>query len=402
MLHNLRTGAWFDAHEPSGASSSGRCARPPSSPARLSAQDAAPANTGPNSGTTTQTTGPASPADAAAKWRYHRHRAEAQPEPAGRADQHPGTRHAEAAGPQRQQFRRLREAAALGRVPVDRRHAGHQCRLHAWRGVGRGRQSFGLAAVGRRVSGRAAGHHDRRQSRRTYLRHRPDREPRRAAGHAVRRLVGSGHHPDHHQQARPHRHLRPGRPGAQHHRARPGPAARPRDSSTLPLSPAMALRVVGWYERDGGFIDNVPGQRCFLPQPGGICVDNGVFREEQLQRRRDRRVGAPRCRSISTTTGPSRRESSTRTPRATAPAPTIRSVGDLQIQHFYPEYRHDHFVQAVAHHRRASWATGTSSRRPPTSIGRTSSRATTPITRKPTTTSIPRSAGSRDTSIISG
>ena len=62
-------------------------------------------------------------------------------------------------------------------------------RLHARRRVGRRRQPFGLAALGRRLSRRTAGDDDRRHARRPHLRHRPDREPRGAAGHALRRLV---------------------------------------------------------------------------------------------------------------------------------------------------------------------------------------------------------------------
>ena len=44
----------------------------------------------------------------------------------------------------------------------------------------RRRQPLGLAAVGRHLPRRAAGHDDRRNARRPHLRHRPDREPRRA------------------------------------------------------------------------------------------------------------------------------------------------------------------------------------------------------------------------------
>ncbi len=39
--------------------------------------------------------------------------------------------------------------------------------------------------------------------------------------------------------------------------------------ANTPLSENAALRVVGFYKRDAGFIDNVPGTRAFLPQPAG-------------------------------------------------------------------------------------------------------------------------------------
>ncbi|MFM5955285.1 MAG: TonB-dependent receptor plug domain-containing protein, partial [Novosphingobium sp.] len=35
----------------------------------------------------------------------------------------------------------------------------------------------------------------------------------------------------------------------------------------LPISSSMALRVVGWYQRDAGYIDNVPGTRTFCGTP---------------------------------------------------------------------------------------------------------------------------------------
>ena len=43
-----------------------------------------------------------------------------------------------------------------------------------------------------------------------------------------------------------------------------------------PLSQNAALRVVGFYQKDAGYIDNVAGTRCFLPNPGGVCVNNSA------------------------------------------------------------------------------------------------------------------------------
>ena len=81
--------------------------------------------------------------------------------------------------------------------------------LHARRRDRRRRQPHRLAAVGRHLPRRAAGHDDRRNARRPHLRHRPHREPRGAAGHALRCIERSGHDPHHHQQARARRHDRP-------------------------------------------------------------------------------------------------------------------------------------------------------------------------------------------------
>ena len=44
-----------------------------------------------------------------------------------------------------------------------------------------------------------------------------------------------------------------------------------------PISESMAFRAVGFYQRDAGFIDNIPGSRSFLPTPGGITVNNAAF-----------------------------------------------------------------------------------------------------------------------------
>src|ERR1700722_2244739 len=40
----------------------------------------------------------------------------------------------------------------------------------------------------------------------------------------------------------------------------------------IPLSSDAAVRLVGWSEHDGGFIDNVPGTRSY--PPSGICIAN--------------------------------------------------------------------------------------------------------------------------------
>ena len=49
-----------------------------------------------------------------------------------------------------------------------------------------------------------------------------------------------------------------------------------------PLGDSAALRVVGWYRHDAGYIDNVPGTRAFLPQPGGIVINNAPLVEEDF------------------------------------------------------------------------------------------------------------------------
>ena len=58
---------------------------------------------------------------------------------------------------------------------------------------------------GRHVPRRAAHHHDSGRARRSHLRHRARGIPGRSAGHAVWRQLAGGHHPHHHEQARPDR-----------------------------------------------------------------------------------------------------------------------------------------------------------------------------------------------------
>jgi outer membrane receptor protein involved in Fe transport len=59
----------------------------------------------------------------------------------------------------------------------------------------------------------------------------------------------------------------------------------------MPLSANAALRVVGWYDRDAGYIDNIPGTRVFPTQgldddgnivdlPGTNTVSNAAFVED--------------------------------------------------------------------------------------------------------------------------
>jgi outer membrane receptor protein involved in Fe transport len=113
-----------------------------------------------------------------------------------------------------------------------------------------------------------------------------------------------------------------------------------------PFSDWAALRVVGFYQRDAGFIDNVPGTRSFLPTPGGITVDNDEFVEKDYN---------------DTETWGGRAALKVDLDDVWTVTPTVlyqemRShgtygfdpqVGDLELQHFYPEYRRDRFIQGA-------------------------------------------------------
>ncbi|HVR90670.1 MAG TPA: TonB-dependent receptor [Novosphingobium sp.] len=113
-----------------------------------------------------------------------------------------------------------------------------------------------------------------------------------------------------------------------------------------PLGDSAALRVTGFYQRDAGFIDNVAGTRCFLPQPGGICVNNAAFVEQNYN---DTETWGGRAAlkvdlDDSWTVTPSVIYQDTRSHGSYGYDPR---VGDLKVQHFFPEFRNDKFVQAA-------------------------------------------------------
>jgi outer membrane receptor protein involved in Fe transport len=113
-----------------------------------------------------------------------------------------------------------------------------------------------------------------------------------------------------------------------------------------PLSDNAALRVVGFYQRDAGYIDNVPGTRSFLPQPGGITVNNDAFVEKDYN---DNETWGGRAAlkvdlDDTWTVTPTVLYQELRSDGSFGYDP---SVGDLQVQRFYPEYRRDRFVQGA-------------------------------------------------------
>lgn len=113
-----------------------------------------------------------------------------------------------------------------------------------------------------------------------------------------------------------------------------------------PLSGSAALRVVGFYQRDAGYIDNVPGTRSFLPTPGGITVKNDAFVENDYN---DTETWGGRAAlkvdldDVWTVT-PTVLYQEMRGHGTYAFDPR---VGDLEVQHFYPENRRDRFIQGA-------------------------------------------------------
>jgi outer membrane receptor protein involved in Fe transport len=113
-----------------------------------------------------------------------------------------------------------------------------------------------------------------------------------------------------------------------------------------PLSSSAALRVVGFYQKDAGFIDNVAGTRCFLPQPGGICVNNAAFVKKNYNDTET--YGGRAALKVDLdgnwTVTPSGMYQETKSHGSYSFDAT---VGDLAVQHFFPEYRSDRFWQAA-------------------------------------------------------
>lgn len=113
-----------------------------------------------------------------------------------------------------------------------------------------------------------------------------------------------------------------------------------------PLNERMALRVVGFYQRDAGYIDNVAGTRCFLPQPGGFCVNNAAYVEKDYNDVET--YGARAALKVDLD------DNWTVTPTLAYQKMLSQGsfafdqlVGDLEIQRFAPEKRNDKWIQAA-------------------------------------------------------
>jgi outer membrane receptor protein involved in Fe transport len=123
-----------------------------------------------------------------------------------------------------------------------------------------------------------------------------------------------------------------------------------------PLGTNAAVRLVGWYEHDGGYIDNVYGTRTF-PQ-FGIVINNGPYAKNDFN---DTTISGARA-ALKVNLGdnwsitPFLMAQSTKANGFNAYAanfPAFTSgynsvnVGDLQLQHFSPDNVEDHFVDTA-------------------------------------------------------
>ncbi len=113
-----------------------------------------------------------------------------------------------------------------------------------------------------------------------------------------------------------------------------------------PLSERAAVRVVGWYKRAAGFIDNVAATRSFLPTPGGITVNNASFVDKDINTQ-DVYGGRAALKvdlDDDWTVTPSVLYQSLKNKGSFA---VDTSLGDLQVNRFSEEFRRDKFIQAA-------------------------------------------------------
>ena len=120
-----------------------------------------------------------------------------------------------------------------------------------------------------------------------------------------------------------------------------------------PLSDSAAIRIVGFYEHDAGYIDNVHGTRTFLGAPDGaggfapgITIDNSNLVKKNYN---DVDVWGGRAAlkidlndnwtATATVFGQDQKNHGS--------FGTDANVGDLKVQHFLPDYSHDRFIQGA-------------------------------------------------------
>ena len=123
-----------------------------------------------------------------------------------------------------------------------------------------------------------------------------------------------------------------------------------------PLGSSAALRVTGFYQHDAGYIDNVTGSRTFCGGTNfdtngncikdGISVNNAAFVKQNYNETDS--WGARAALKVDLddnwTVTPSVIYQDTRSHGSYGFDPKL---GDLKVQHFFPEFRNDRFVQAA-------------------------------------------------------
>ncbi|HWD28000.1 MAG TPA: TonB-dependent receptor [Rhizomicrobium sp.] len=112
----------------------------------------------------------------------------------------------------------------------------------------------------------------------------------------------------------------------------------------IPLSDNMAVRLVGFSEHDAGYIDNVPGTRFF--PTSGVTVSNASLAKNNFNSTDSfgGRAALEFDLDADWTITPTIIAQHTQTSGVFSYDP---SVGDLKVQHFFPEYTHDTWIQTA-------------------------------------------------------
>jgi iron complex outermembrane receptor protein len=111
-----------------------------------------------------------------------------------------------------------------------------------------------------------------------------------------------------------------------------------------PLSPAAAIRLVGWHDHDAGYIDNVHGTRLF--PTSGVTMDNAALVKDNYNTADT--TGARAALKIDLN------DNWSITPtimgqhqKANGSAAYEPAIGDLQLHHYFPEDSNDRWTQAA-------------------------------------------------------
>jgi iron complex outermembrane recepter protein len=114
--------------------------------------------------------------------------------------------------------------------------------------------------------------------------------------------------------------------------------------ANIPVSDTIAARVVAWYDRDAGYIDNVPGSLTF-PTSGATITNAALVKNDY---NKVDTYGARAALKIDLN------DSWTVTPQVMAQQQKTKggfvydpTVGDLQVRRFYPEDAKDRWLQAA-------------------------------------------------------
>jgi iron complex outermembrane receptor protein len=110
-----------------------------------------------------------------------------------------------------------------------------------------------------------------------------------------------------------------------------------------PLSPAAAIRLVGWQKHDAGYIDNVHGTRTF--PTSGVTMDNAALVDDNYNwanttgARAALKVDLNDNWSITPTIIGQRQ-------KANGSSAYEPAIGDLELHHYFPERSDDRWTQA--------------------------------------------------------